>query len=64
VPHASPGQLQAGTTIFAVGHTGPDGTLSARAMAAITQLPSGPHIGVSFRNCSPSSIAAALALGG
>ncbi len=42
VPHASPGQLQAGATIFAVGHAGPDGTLSARAVAAVSQLPSGP----------------------
>ena len=41
VPHASPGQLQAGATIFAVGHAGPDGTLSARAVAAVSQLPSG-----------------------
>ena len=63
VPHASLGQLQAGTSIFAVGHAGPDGTLSARGVASVRQLPSGPHIGVSFRNCSPSSIAAALALG-
>ena len=41
VPHASPGQLQAGATIFAVGHAGPDGTLSARAVAAVSQLPAG-----------------------
>ena len=60
VPHASPGQLQAGTSIFAVGRVGPDGTLSARGVAAITQLPSGPHLGVSVRDCSPSSITEAL----
>jgi hypothetical protein len=63
VPHASPGQLQAGTTIFAVGHTGPDGTLSARAMASVRQLPSGGtrHVSVSVKDCSPSSITLALA---
>jgi hypothetical protein len=64
VPHASPGQLPPGATIFALGQAGPDGTLSARAVAAIRQLPAGGHLNVSFRSCSPSSIAAALALGG
>ena len=63
VPHASPGQLQAGATIFAVGHAGPDGTLSARGVAAITQFRSGAtlHVSVSVRDCSPSSITEALA---
>ena len=60
VPHASLGQLQAGAPIFAIGHAGPDGTLSARGVAAITQLPSGPHIGVSVKDCSPSSVDEAL----
>jgi hypothetical protein len=60
VPHASLGQLQAGTPVFALGHAGPDGTLSARAVAAVSQLSSGPHIGVSVKNCSPSSITEAL----
>jgi Domain of unknown function (DUF5666) len=61
VPHASPGQLQVGATIFAVGDASPDGTLSARALAAVSQLPSGPHIGVSsVKDCSPSSIDEAL----
>lgn len=62
IPHASPRQLQSGTAIFALGHAGPDGTLSARAVAAVSQLPSGPHTSrsVSVRNCSPSSIAEAL----
>ncbi len=60
IPHASPGQLQAGATIFALGHAGPDGTLSARAVAAVSQLPSGAHIGVSVKDCSPSSIEEAL----
>jgi hypothetical protein len=60
VPHASPGQLQAGATIFALGHAGPDGTLSARAAAAISQLPSGMHANVSVRDCSPRSIMEAL----
>jgi hypothetical protein len=60
IPHANPGQLQAGAAIFALGHAGPDGTLSARAVASISQLPSGPHIGVSLKSCSPSSIDDAL----
>jgi hypothetical protein len=41
VPHASLSQLRHGATIFALGHAGPDGTLSARAVAAVTQLPPG-----------------------
>jgi hypothetical protein len=60
IPHASPGQLQAGATIFALVHAGPDGTLSARAVAAVSQLPSGAHISVSVKDCSPSSIDEAL----
>jgi len=62
VPHASPGQLPAGVTIFAVGQAGPDGTLSATAVAAVLQLPSGPHIreSVKVKDCSPSSIEEAL----
>jgi hypothetical protein len=60
VPHASPGQLQAGAAIFAIGNAGPDGTLSAAAVAGVAQFTSGPHIGVSLKNCSPSSITEAL----
>jgi hypothetical protein len=41
VPHASLGQLQHRATIFAVGHAGPHGTLSARAVAAVSQFPPG-----------------------
>jgi hypothetical protein len=41
VPHASLGQLNHSATIFALGHAGPDGTLSARAVAAVSQLPPG-----------------------
>jgi hypothetical protein len=78
VPHASLGQLQRGATIFAVGHAGPDGTLSAQALAAVTQLPPGVpalpgahlHISVHMHSrghvpgCSPSAIASALLPGG
>ena len=60
VPHASPARLQAGATIFAVGDAGPDGTLSARAVAAVSQFRSGPHVRVSVRDCSPSSIDEAI----
>ncbi len=62
VPHASPGQLRVGTAIFAIGHAGPDGTLSARGVAAITQFRSGAalHVSMSVRDCSPSSIVDAI----
>jgi hypothetical protein len=61
VPAASLNQLQAGTIIFAVGQAGPNGTLSARAVSAVTQLHSGLlQVHVSVKNCSPSSIAEAL----
>ena len=60
VAHARLDQLPAGASVFAVGQAGPDGTLSARGVAAITQLRSGPHVGVSVRDCSPSSIVDAL----
>ena len=64
VPHASLGQLQDGTAIFAVGHAGPDGTLTARAVASVTQLPAGGHLNVTASSsCSPASIAAGLAVG-
>ena len=60
IPHARLGQLQDGTTVFALGQAGRDGTLTARAVAAVSQLPSGPHIGVSVKDCSPRSIDEAL----
>jgi len=60
VPHATLAQLQPGAVIFAVGHAGADGTLSARGVAAISQLPSGPRTSVSVRGCSPGSITEAL----
>jgi hypothetical protein len=62
IPHASPGQLQVGAAIFALGHAGPDGTLSAQAVAEIRQLgPGKPHTSVSVKDCSHSSIVEALA---
>jgi len=64
VPHASVGQLRKGTTIFALGSAGPDGTLTARGVAAVSQLPAGPRLNVTTRSCSPASIAAALVSGG
>ena len=60
IPHASPGQLRAGVTILAVGRAGPGGTLSARAVAAVSQLPSGVHVGMRVKDCSPSSVDTAL----
>ena len=60
VRHVSLGRLQAGATTFALGHAGPDGTLSARAVSQVVQLPSNRQISVTVRGCSPASIAAAL----
>jgi len=62
VPGASLGQLQDGTTIFAIGHAGPDGTLAASGVAAIRQLsPGNPQVHVHLKDCSPASIDNALA---
>jgi hypothetical protein len=77
VPHASLGQLHTGANIFAIGHAGSHGTLSAQAVAAISPLPSGGpigghlhiHVGMHAKasghgpGCSPGAIAAALAGG-
>jgi Domain of unknown function (DUF5666) len=67
--NASLGQLPAGATIRALGYAGPDGTLSARGVVGIRQLPQGgPQLHtqahVRVQNCSPASIDDALALGG
>ncbi|HEY6790767.1 MAG TPA: hypothetical protein VI365_26010 [Trebonia sp.] len=68
VRYASLGQLQGDATIYAVGNAGPDGTLSARAVSAVSQLPPGrnvsTHLNGHARDCSPSSIAEALSFGG
>ena len=60
VVHARLGQLRPGTAVVALGQAGPDGTLTARAVAAISQPPSGKQISVSVRDCSTSSIEAAM----
>jgi hypothetical protein len=60
VVHARLGQLRPGTAVVALGQAGPGGTLTARAVAAISQPPSGKHISVSVRDCSTSSIEAAM----
>jgi hypothetical protein len=66
VPHAALGQLQDGTTIFAFGHAGPGQAIAARAVAAVSQLPAGPHLSVhgKVRGCSPAAIAAGIVTGG
>jgi hypothetical protein len=64
VPHASLGQLQDGTTLFALGQAGPHGTLTARAVAAVSQLPAGARLNVTTRGCSAAAIAAGLVSGG
>ena len=60
IPHARPAELPAGSAVFALGYPGPAGTLSARAVAAVSQLPPGAHVAVSVRDCSPKSIDEAL----
>jgi hypothetical protein len=62
IPHASPAELPSGIAVLAVGHAGSNGTLSARAVAAVAQLRSGihVHVGVRVKDCSPSSVDAAL----
>jgi hypothetical protein len=63
VPHASLGQLRDGTTLFALGQAGPHGTLTAQAVAAVSQLPAGAHLHVTEKGCSPAAIAAGLVSG-
>jgi hypothetical protein len=60
IPGAHLDQLPAGTTIFAIGQAGLDGTLTATGVAAVSQLRSGPHIGISVKDCSPQSIDVAI----
>lgn len=60
VTHALLGQLLAGTPVFALGNAGPDGTLSATAVAAVSQLRPGTRISVSVKSCSTNSIIEAL----
>jgi hypothetical protein len=59
VPPARPGQLRAGAAIFAIGLAGSSGTLSARAVAAVTRFSSGQAqltIRTSVKDCSPASV--------
>ncbi|HUC21367.1 MAG TPA: hypothetical protein VMA73_01545 [Streptosporangiaceae bacterium] len=51
--HASLSQLQSGSRTVAVGHAGPDGTLSA---IAVLQPPRGWRGGLVVNGCSPASI--------
>jgi predicted anti-sigma-YlaC factor YlaD len=64
IPHATPGQLQPGGAILAIGRAGRDGTLAAKAVAAIYQFSSGPRLGATARarakGCSTRSIDDAL----
>ena len=60
VTHARLAQLPVGAAVFALGLAGADGTLAARAVAAVAQLPSGGHISVSVKDCSSGSIAEAM----
>jgi hypothetical protein len=54
--NASPGQLQAGASTIAIGHPGPDGTLSALAVLQPPTWPRGARTTVTVKDCSPASI--------
>jgi hypothetical protein len=60
IPNARLDQIPAGITVFAIGQAGPGGTLAATGVAAVSQLRSGPHIGVSVKDCSPQSVDMAI----
>ncbi len=60
LPHARLGQLQAGSAVAVLGQPGPDGTLSAQAVAAVLRTPAGARLSISVKDCSPSSITEAL----
>ena len=69
VTNASLGQLQDGASTMAVGHAGPDGTLSALAVVQPPGWPAGAHstLTLSVRSCSSTAIdhaIGALASGG
>lgn len=67
VSHASLSQLQDGGRTMAIGHPGPDGTLSALAVLQPPNWPTGAHATLSVRNCSSTAInheIMALAYGG
>lgn len=61
VPDASLSQLRTGVTTVAVGHAGPNGTLTA---SGILQEPPGPiqvHFNVATQGCPPATLDRALA---
>ena len=73
VLNASVSRLPVGASILALGYAGPNGTLSARGVVAISQLPSsGPQLNgqehitttrrVHVQDCSPASIEHAILL--
>jgi hypothetical protein len=64
---ANLGQLPAGATTIVLGNAGPHGTLAARGIVAILQLPQGGpqlHAHLRVKDCSPASIDNTLAFGG
>jgi hypothetical protein len=57
------GRLPVGGTIYALGRVGPGGTLAARAVAVVAQLPAGGpqiHAHLSVKDCSPASVNGAV----
>jgi hypothetical protein len=65
--NVSPDQFPIGARAFALGHAGPAGALSARAVVVVQQLPQGNlhvNVQVHVKNCSAASIDNAFAFGG
>jgi hypothetical protein len=56
VSKASVGQLQSGASTIALGHAGPDGTLSAVAVVQPPDWPAGAHTTVSVKSCSHRAV--------
>jgi len=61
VVNAGVGRLPVGGTVYALGQAGPGGTLTARAVAVIAQLPAGgpqlhAHLSARVGDCSPASV--------
>jgi predicted anti-sigma-YlaC factor YlaD len=56
VSNAGVGQLQSGASTIALGHAGPDGTLSGLAVVQPPDWPAGAHASASVRSCSHKAI--------
>lgn len=63
IVNAGLGRLPVGGAVYALGQVGPGGTLAARAVAVVAQLPAGGpqiHAHLSVKDCSPASVNGAV----